>query len=237
MITSTCKQCGKEIIKRGYIPAIFCDFNCKAQWQRTQKPATKEWLYQKYIVEGLNCTQISQLVNRNSKRVWEWLRDYGIETRGRGFASSKYQFKKGTNYWKGKKHPQEFKDKIKLLRLKDGHYPKQPNGFPYWKGKKGASTNNWKGGATPERQGLYDKQAWRDLVKRVWERDNAICQRCKTDYRIVNRETVKFAIHHIKSFACSKELRLDINNVVLLCFQCHRFVHSTKNINKEFISE
>jgi len=35
----------------------------------------------------------------------------------------------------------------------------------------------------------------------------------------------------------NKEIRADANNLVLLCVKCHRFVHSKKNINGEFIGK
>lgn len=236
MIKSNCKLCGKEITKRGFTAGIFCDFNCKAEWQRQQKPVDKEWLYQKYIIEGLDCVEISKIVHRNSKRVWEWITDYGIPTRKRGYAEPNNHFKKGQSWWTGKKHPPEFSEKLRNIRLNDKHYPKKPDGTPYWKGKKGEETNNWKGGITPERQVEYDKKEWKSIVVKVWHRDNAICRRCGLDHRIVNREEVQFAIHHIVSFQ-DKKLRYALDNLVLLCRPCHLFVHSNANVNKEFLGE
>ena len=46
----------------------------------------------------------------------------------------------------------------------------------------------------------------------------------------------KLHVHHIVSFA-EEEYRVDPDNLVLLCVKCHRFVHSKKNIEREFIVE
>ena len=47
----------------------------------------------------------------------------------------------------------------------------------------------------------------------------------------LHEKEVKFNIHHIVSFA-NKDLRTDPNNLVLLCFKCHKWVHSKANKNK-----
>lgn len=235
MIKSNCKQCGKEIVKRGSVPGIFCNFDCKAEWQRQQKPATKEWLYQKYIVEKLNTYEIGKLVDRDPKRVWEWLKDYEIKTRGRGFASSKHSFFKGmVSWWTGKKHPPEFSEKLRQVRLKDGHVPYLKNGVHYLKGKRGVDTPNWKGGITPERAKFYDSKEWKSSVRAVWARDNATCQRCKRKATNEDKKKKQFDIHHIAGFE-NRELRVVVSNLVLLCEKCHYWVHGNENTRKEFI--
>lgn len=234
MIESICKFCGKPVIKRGSVPAVFCNRACKGDWQRQQKPVDREWLYQKYIVEGMSATQIASLVQRDSKRVWEWLQDYGIETRKRGTTGN--GFKAGElSRFAGHKHTPESRAFFRELRLKDGHVPYLKDGKHHLKGKRGSATPNWKGGVTPERQRVYDSREWKDAVLAVWERDNAKCQKCGLDYRTVNRNLVRFAIHHIISFA-NKEKRCDPNNLILLCQDCHHFVHSNANSTREFLA-
>lgn len=98
-------------------------------------------------------------------------------------------------------------------------------------GKTGLKNPNWQGGITLERQSLYSSLEWSDAVKAVWKRDNGVCQRCgKT------KNEKEIHIHHIISFAV-KEYRADANNLVSLCDDCHWFVHSKQNVNKEFIKE
>jgi 5-methylcytosine-specific restriction protein A len=100
---------------------------------------------------------------------------------------------------------------------------------PMWN-KKGELNHNWKGGITPERQGFYQSQEWKDTCRFVWNRDKGICQRCK----IKNNEGVPFHIHHIISFK-NKETRSNPDNFILLCKICHNYVHSKSNKNREFI--
>lgn len=99
---------------------------------------------------------------------------------------------------------------------------------PMWN-RKGELNPNWKGGISKERQAFYSSQEWELACSIVWKRDKATCQRC----RVISTEGIPFHIHHIKSFSI-KELRADIKNLILLCEICHHFVHSKKNINKEF---
>ena len=95
-------------------------------------------------------------------------------------------------------------------------------------GRTGENNSNWKGGITPDRQEFYISDEWKKACSTVYKRDNAQCQRCGSKDNL--------HVHHIVTFA-NKELRADIDNLVLLCAKCHRFVHSKKNINKEFIRE
>lgn len=96
-------------------------------------------------------------------------------------------------------------------------------------GKKGSNAPSYKGGCTPERQSFYESKEWKDVVSLVWKRDNYTCQKCKTSKHGMH-------IHHIVSFRI-KHLRAVLSNLILLCPDCHNFVHSRKNINKEFIKE
>ena len=97
-------------------------------------------------------------------------------------------------------------------------------------GRKGGLNPNWKGGVTPERQTFYNSKEWREVVPKVWKRDKATCQKCKHK----KTEGDEFHIHHIISFEV-EELRMVLSNLVLLCSDCHHWVHSNANVNNEFI--
>lgn len=94
-------------------------------------------------------------------------------------------------------------------------------------GVTGDKNPNWKGGITGERQAFYSSIEWKQAAQQVWKRDRATCQRC-------GDKSGDCHIHHIVSFAV-KELRMELSNLVLLCKECHHWVHSKENINVDWI--
>lgn len=232
-----CTHCRAVVYRRPMkTKRYYCNFACKAAWQRLQKPVTREWLYQKYIVEGLDCTQIAKIVNRNSKRVWEWLINEGIQTRPRGHDHAKKP-KIGSgaaNAFFGRKHTPEMRKRMSEKAKSEGRVPYDPAAGSYMKGRRGSETPNWKGGITPERQAFYQTQEWKAAEREVKKRDKQTCQRCgkvKT-----SGDGLNFDIHHIVGFACVK-LRAVVSNLVYLCEPCHYWVHGKENVNNEFIKE
>lgn len=237
MVTWTCIICGKQASRTGTKIGTFCSVECKSEFQRRKKPSgiTKDWLKQKYLTERLSANDIAKVVGRDPKRVWEWLRNYGIPTRPRGAQSSPGTFKKGNiSPTTGTHRPESVKQALREARRLSPNLPHLIGGIHYLKGKRGAETPNWKGGCTPERQAFYSSPEWKAVVVAVWQRDEAHCQRCRLDSRILKHEEIRFAIHHIESFAI-KEKRADPDNLVLLCRQCHLWVHSAENMTREFI--
>lgn len=208
-----CSECAAPIRRRPHhgtgVPIVnfFCGFSCKALWQRRARPVTREWLEQKYVTERLDCTAIGKLVSRDSKRVWEWLRDWSIPTRPRGSYSGKT-----VGFIKG-----------------------EPSRFLGHKQKRGAESPFWQGGITPQRQALYASDEWRAAVKAVFARDRKCCRRCGISQRDVTLAGHKMHVHHIVGFRV-KALRTAPSNLVLLCRPCHLFVHSKRNVAREFRS-
>ena len=186
----------------------------------------KEWLYQKYVVEGLSTYQIGKLVSRNPKNIYNKLKEFGIPTRTRAEEIIK-------NAWwnlglahpgKGKHRSEETKAKISKAR-KGKEYPNlqgEKNGMF------GNRSPNWKGGVTPERQKLYGTRLWKEIVKTVFERDKFLCQRCHKPNRSIHA-------HHIKSWADYPNNRFDLDNLITVCKECHHWIHSSKNTNKDFL--
>lgn len=99
-------------------------------------------------------------------------------------------------------------------------------------GKRGAQVPNWKGGITPERQAFYASLEWKDAAESVRLIDGDRCRRCGR----APRGHKAIAIHHIVSIRV-KALRSDLNNLVLLCSACHRWVHSPMNTDGEYIGK
>lgn len=238
-----CSQCGASIsrvlwnyAKARPITEFFCNNVCKASWQRGQREAlgyTRAWLETEYIENRKGADQIAREIGRDPKRVWEWIRDYGIPRRPRGTDYGNGFIKGQTSLFKGHKHTQEAKDAVRAKRLEDGHVPYMKNG-KHWLKHPGAVSPAWRGGVTPERQALYSSDAWKVAVKGVWARDLGICQRCGKSHNEGHRG--KFAIHHMIPFTY-RPTRSDVDNLILVCRQCHLWIHSKKNQLKDFIQE
>lgn len=238
-----CSHCGSSIrrvtwnyAKSRPVSSFFCDTTCKGAWQKLQRESLgydQSWLEDQYHAKRKSANQIAREIGRDPKRVWEWIKDYGMETRPRGTDYGQ-GFQAGMESpFKGMTHSDEAKEKIRQARLLDGHVPYMKDG-KHWLHHDGAVSPNWKGGVTPERQALYSSEAWTDAVKAVWERDQAKCQRCGKNHNDDgNRGT--FHIHHIKSFADHPMLRSDAENLILLCKPCHLWVHSKANENGDLI--
>lgn len=234
MKITNCKQCGTEIQRRGK-PGVFCSIACKALSQR-QSVASKEWLHQKYIVEGLGTYEIGKLVGRDAKRVYEWLQQDGIPLRTKHDSIVAMNKRSDTIEKRRVGSANRIiteSQKRKISASRTGkHYPKLQGAGNGMFGRVGAKHHAWKGGLTPERQALYSSREWARVVCAVWKRDAATCQKCGCK----KTKDKTFDIHHIVSFTI-KELRTELSNLVLLCRACHKFVHSRKNVTKEFLRD
>jgi hypothetical protein len=99
-------------------------------------------------------------------------------------------------------------------------------------GKRGAQVPNWQGGISPLRQAFYSSGDWKRAARIVGARDKGICRRCgkgplgRWDSHI----------HHVIPFGI-ESCRADPDNLVTLCRECHAFVHSKANVDREFIEE
>lgn len=200
-----------------------------------EKYKSESWLRAEYVEKKRTANDIAKEVCRDAKTIWSWLKKFNIPTRPRGGDSSSGSFKKGETRQAGWKHSEETKQKLKAMAISDGRLPWGKSNDPYWRGKKGDQHPSYKGGLTPERQSVYSSTEWVESVKVVWSRDNATCQCCGKHHNTTEARGT-FHIHHIVSFQV-KELRTDPYNLVLLCKDCHKFIHSKKNITKKFIKE
>ncbi len=104
---------------------------------------------------------------------------------------------------------------------------------PMWN-RSGELNPHWRGGITPERQAFYASREWKVASKAVWKRDKGTCRRCGCEYNF--QAGISFHVHHIQSFA-DVELRAEPSNLVIVCESCHNFIHSRKNICREFLPE
>lgn len=80
--------------------------------------------------------------------------------------------------------------------------------------QKGEKSHLWRGGKTSEAsliRGSLNYAIWRDSI---YLRDNYTCAMCL-------KRGARLAAHHIKQFAKHPELRMDVNNGITLCWDCH----------------
>jgi len=256
MVSGVCKNCSNPIIRCGTTPPIFCSIACKAAWQRTQKPVSREELQRLYVDRRLSTYAIARRVNRDPQRVYDWLVDYEIPLRHRSWdvtprtrpyhdrawleyeyvsmrrsaSEIAHQFNVTENtilFFLGVlKIPRRRMGEIRALK----HWGLDGKNNPMF-GRKGPANPHWKGGVTPERQSLYLSKRWKQACAVVWKRDNAICKRCGKK----SKQGYTLHVHHVISFAVRAQ-RDNPANLTLLCRECHHFVHSSANVNKEFLA-
>lgn len=188
-----------------------------------------EWLRQKYWTERLNCTTIAKSLGCDPKTLWQWMKDYGIETRKRGYGDLTVHFKKGqTSRNKGFRLSDDARRRIGIAARARGAAPCYINGV-HWMKATGRKPWNWQGGITPERQAFYRSPEWKSAFREVWRRDKGICQCCGLDSKTVDKRTVRFPLHHIDGFKII-ERRADPANLILLCWPCHLWIHGKDNV-------
>lgn len=236
-----CTECGAQIIRNVPLDRdmnFFCSNVCKGGFQKkTVKPVTKIELNGLYWTYGLDCVQIGKIYGKDPKTIWKWMKDWGLETRPRG-SDERQLFKPGHEICKGRVLSDAHKEKLRQARIADGSKCFfRPNGDHVLKGKTGKDHPSWKGGSTPERQAFYASDEWRSACVSVWHRADAKCERCGLDHREIDRTKKKFHVHHVFSFTRYPDYRSDVDNLMLLCEKCHRWVHSRKNVDRLYIKE
>lgn len=193
----------------------------------------REWLHQKYIVEGLSTYDIGKLVSRDPKRIYEKLIDFGIPTRQRGHnlkGGDNYIAVTGLNPFQGRHHSAATKAVLSQQHSKPApHLRGAANGMH---GRTGKANPHYIDGSSPERQRLYAAGDWKALLRFVYKRDGYKCARCgagKAGPRSIHA-------HHIKAWAGNQALRFDPANLITLCRTCHEWVHSRQNTSGMFLA-
>lgn len=78
---------------------------------------------------------------------------------------------------------------------------------------------------------FYRSQAWKDMRDFVYQREGGCCQRCGRF--VFGRQA---HIHHIVPIKDNGALKLDPNNLMLLCSKCHPIVENETDEKKVFPS-
>ncbi len=214
----------------------------------------KEWLENQYINQKKSSLKIAKECNVSKTTILKWLKIFEIPLRNnseahkgqeawnKGIPRSEETKKKisvkamGNKRFLGMNHSEETKRKIS--EKKKGSYPSEETRRKMSESHKGEKCHLWKGGISKEKGRFTASREWKKIRKAVYQRDNNICQCC--DNPIIfssNKHNLSFPnVHHIIGFKC-RELRLILSNLILLCRECHLWVHSNRNKNKKFILE
>lgn len=99
-------------------------------------------------------------------------------------------------------------------------------------GRLGPASPAYVSGSSPERAKLFARTEGKEFRAAVLARDGFTCRRC--DHK-PETHGVALPVHHIKPWARHPELRYSIDNGVTLCKRCHLWVHSKKNVNREWL--
>lgn len=70
-------------------------------------------------------------------------------------------------------------------------------------------------------QSFYNSGAWKKVRGLRLSMDNGLCQHCLREKKVSVADTV----HHIQPIKSNWDKRLDIDNLISLCFKCHNKVH------------
>lgn len=199
----------------------------------TRDEVGREGLRRRYWDEGKSCVEIGSELGRDPTTVRLWMVHFGIPTRPRG-SNEAVHFKKGEpSTFAGKKHSPETRELIRSQSLADGRVPYLRAGKHWLKTVPKWEHPKWKGGITPERQAFYATEEWKTVAAAVWERAGGCCERCKVHQ---SERRSRFHIHHLSGFGIVA-LRAVLENLALLCRQCHGFVHSRGNAAREFLTD
>lgn len=77
-----------------------------------------------------------------------------------------------------------------------------------------------------ERNNFYWSNSWRKMTQYILERDHYECQVCKHEGKAtVKASGAKLIVHHIKPLEFYPEDKLDADNLVTVCIQCHNAIH------------
>ena len=95
------------------------------------------------------------------------------------------------------------------------------NELELYTAKKGKYSANWKGGVSDENHRIRTSKEYREWRAKVFQRDKFTCQICGQVGGELNA-------HHIKHFSKDKANRLNVDNGITLCAECHRLVHKVE---------
>jgi len=212
--------------------AKFCGYQCYWKWlKKHQKENSKkisEWTKQGMAkLEVIEKMRLAKLGNPRAGNPKNW-------------KLSKKARKKLSKNNKGKHHSPKTEFKKGLIPWNKGLKGTiKANSGSFKKGQTAGKNNiKWKGGITPENEKIRKNIKYYNWRRRVYARDNWICQKCEV--KNGNGKAIILHSHHIKNFADYPELQFKTNNGITFCKKCHEEFHKIygiKNNNEKQIKE
>ncbi len=216
-IACECRECGKEFLRPYSIAksAKFCGLSCRSRnYMRTHvQRGDKNPFWRGGKIKGvcLACGKDFESYRKGNGEVQSFCStvcahvprikekvSVSCQKCGKAFLISEYRTSKGEG-------------KFCSTACASVSRPERPN-------MAGENCHWWKGGITDATIKERRSSAMLRWRKRVFERDGYKCYMCGSDKPRINA-------HHIIPFSESKELRLDIENGVTLCLECHQLFH------------
>ena len=68
---------------------------------------------------------------------------------------------------------------------------------------------------------FYKSKRWKQKREKILRRDEYLCQECKR----YGKTTPATTVHHVMPIEQNKDLKLNSNNLISLCEQCHNKMH------------
>lgn len=161
----------------------------------------KMWL-QEQLKAGLTVKQMAQEAGCSIEAVKKWIYHHGLQLN---------KAKSGTtNPWnrglKGAYRLNLTPEQRQQRRIRSKQYT-----------RRGADSNFWKGGVTEDRTAIG---AWtRTIAPQVHEKFDYICQRC-------GERGGQLHAHHLLPVYAHPEKAYDLENLVTVCEDCHRYIHN-----------
>ncbi|WP_271401449.1 HNH endonuclease [Salinicoccus roseus] len=85
-----------------------------------------------------------------------------------------------------------------------------------------------------DRKAFYNSMPWRHKREAIKQRDNYECQWCKEEGKLKHdngqrdhegkKQTI-LVVHHIQEVEHRPDLRMDDDNLITICFECHEAHH------------
>ncbi len=123
----------------------------------------------------------------------------------------------------GRIYPQE-------IRHRWSHVTSKENRIKISERTRGPKCHWWKGGVTEESRRIKNGSAYKNWRESVFKRDDWTCRECK-------ERGGDLQPHHIKPFSLFPELRVDVDNGITLCRECHKktptFAGGVRNFSRE----